>query len=172
MKILEANAGALTNFEVLDFLRSRGAGRDPTRVIVSIAPSEFKVYDYLEQTAACNQTRQVIGELMGKCKSIRLEKCKCIILEKCECIKLKKDEMVNIINIRPSSLVELYPILRKYDAYLGEAAETMEELVENVVQLLPPSPTQMQSEEGTATDEKEAPDEEKMEAAPEVDTKV
>ncbi|KAL3355525.1 hypothetical protein AABB24_019550 [Solanum stoloniferum] len=173
MKILKADAGALTNFEVLDFLRSRGAGRDPTRVIVPIAPSEFKVYDYLEQTAACNQTRQVIGELMGKCKSIKLEKCKCVILEKCKCIKLKHVETVNIINIRPSSLVELYPILREYDAHLGEVAETMEELVENVVQLLPPSPTQMQSEEGTVpTDEKEAPDGEKIEAEPEVDTSV
>ncbi|XP_004250017.1 uncharacterized protein [Solanum lycopersicum] len=168
MKILEANAGALTNFEVLDFLRSRGAGRDPTRVIVPIAPSEFKVYDYLEQTAACNQTRQVIGELMGKCKCIKLEKCECIKPKQCECIKLEGDEIVNIINIRPSSLVELYPILRKYDALLGEAAETVEELVENVVQLLPPSPTQMQSEEGTATDDKEAPDGETMEVAPEV----
>lgn len=44
---LEANAGALTNFEVLDFLLSRGAGRDPTRVIVPIAPSEFKVGSYI-----------------------------------------------------------------------------------------------------------------------------
>ncbi|XP_022760181.1 uncharacterized protein LOC111306659 [Durio zibethinus] len=43
MKIKEANAGALTNFEVLDFLRSRGASKDLTRVIVPIAPSEFKV---------------------------------------------------------------------------------------------------------------------------------
>lgn len=46
---LEANAGALTNFEVLDFLRSRGAGRDPTRVIVPVAPSEFKVGSYIIQ---------------------------------------------------------------------------------------------------------------------------
>ena len=40
---LKADAGALTNFEVLAFLRSRGAAKDPTRVIVSVAPSEFKV---------------------------------------------------------------------------------------------------------------------------------
>ena len=39
----KANAGALTNFEVLDFLRSRGAAKDPTRVIAPIAASEFKV---------------------------------------------------------------------------------------------------------------------------------
>lgn len=73
----------------------------------------FQVYDYLEQTAACNQTRQVIGELMGKCKCIKLEKCECIKPKQCECIKLEGDEIVNIINIRPSSLVELYPVILK-----------------------------------------------------------
>lgn len=156
MKILEANAGALTNFEVLDFLRSRGAGRDPTRVIVPIAPSEFKVYDYLEQTAACNQTRQVVGEFLEKCKTINLAKA----------------EILNIINIRPSSPVELYPIIEEYDTRFGEAAEKMEEFVETIVQLLPPSPNQMQSEEGTATEQNEAPDGEKTETVPEVDSKV
>lgn len=40
---LEEYAGALANFEVLDFLRSRGAGKDPTRLIAAIAPSEYKV---------------------------------------------------------------------------------------------------------------------------------
>lgn len=156
MKILEANAGALTNFEVLDFLRSRGAGRDPTRVIVPIAPSEFKVYDYLEQTAACNQTRQVVGEFLEKCKTINLAKA----------------EILNIMNIRPSSPVELYPIIEEYDTRFGEAAEKMEEFVETIVQLLPPSPNQMQSEEGTATEQNEAPDGEKTETVPEVDSKV
>ncbi|XP_057500673.1 uncharacterized protein LOC130784719 isoform X2 [Actinidia eriantha] len=46
---LKANAGALTNFEVLDFLRSRGAAKDPTRVIVSVAPSEFKIIEQCEK---------------------------------------------------------------------------------------------------------------------------
>lgn len=43
MKIKKANAGALTNFEVLDFLRSKGASKDPNRIIATIAPSELKV---------------------------------------------------------------------------------------------------------------------------------
>ncbi|XP_057500672.1 uncharacterized protein LOC130784719 isoform X1 [Actinidia eriantha] len=47
--LLKANAGALTNFEVLDFLRSRGAAKDPTRVIVSVAPSEFKIIEQCEK---------------------------------------------------------------------------------------------------------------------------
>ncbi|KAG5121949.1 hypothetical protein JHK84_040289 [Glycine max] len=34
---LEGNVGALTNFEVLDFLRAKGASKDPTRVIAKVA---------------------------------------------------------------------------------------------------------------------------------------
>ena len=40
----EANAGPLTNFEVLDFLRSREeAAKDPTRVSAPLASAESKV---------------------------------------------------------------------------------------------------------------------------------
>lgn len=40
---LEANAGQLTNFEALNFLKSKGASKDPTRVLADVAPSEYKV---------------------------------------------------------------------------------------------------------------------------------
>ncbi|PNX55141.1 DNA-directed RNA polymerase iii subunit rpc9-like protein, partial [Trifolium pratense] len=43
MKILDANVAPLTNFEVLDFLRSKGASKDPSRVIAKVAMSEYKV---------------------------------------------------------------------------------------------------------------------------------
>lgn len=99
---LKANGGALTNFEVLDFLRSRGAGKDPTRLIASVAPSEYKVYDYLEQTAACNQTRDIIHEFLEKCKSY----------------DLAKAEILNIINIRPSSQVEIDPVFHMEITFL------------------------------------------------------
>ena len=39
----QANAGVLTNFEVLDFLRAKGASKDPTRVLAKVAQSEYKV---------------------------------------------------------------------------------------------------------------------------------
>ncbi|KAF5958671.1 hypothetical protein HYC85_005896 [Camellia sinensis] len=88
---LRANAGALTNFEVLDFLRSRGAAKDPSWIIVPIAPSEFKVCDYLEKSVACIQTREIIKEFVKKCKWY----------------KLAEAEILNIINIRPCSVVEI-----------------------------------------------------------------
>ncbi|KVH95134.1 uncharacterized protein LOC112527879 [Cynara cardunculus var. scolymus] len=128
MKILKENGGLLTNFEVLDFLRSRGAAKDPTRVLAPLAPSEFKVYDFLEQSAACSQTRESIAEFVTKCKPY----------------KLTKSEIVSIVNVRPSSAVEIDPLIEDLDSRLGESAE---ELVELVLQVFPPPPDQSKSDE-------------------------
>ncbi|KAI5649235.1 hypothetical protein M9H77_35240 [Catharanthus roseus] len=65
---LKANAGAPTNFEVLDFLRSRGA-------------------------------------------------------------KNAKSEILNIINIRPSSVVEIDPIIEECETRFGDSAEELFALV-------------------------------------------
>ncbi|KAJ0092301.1 hypothetical protein Patl1_25301 [Pistacia atlantica] len=135
MKILEGNAGALTNFEVLDFLRSRGASKDPTRVLVPVAQSEFKVYDYLVESGACNQTRESVNEFFEKCKKF----------------KLAKAEMLNIINIRPSSLVEIDSVIEQSDTRFDE--EQLQELVDLAVTLLPPHPNQTIIEEGTNENE-------------------
>ncbi|KAF2290385.1 hypothetical protein GH714_012647 [Hevea brasiliensis] len=93
MKIKTPNAGALTNFEVLDFLKARGASKDSSRVIAPVASSEYKVYDYLVETPASRQTREQIYEFMKKCKTY----------------KLAKAEILNIINIAPRELVEIDP---------------------------------------------------------------
>ncbi|KAK9103959.1 hypothetical protein Sjap_021213 [Stephania japonica] len=120
MKVIKANAGALTNFEVLDFLRSRGAS-NPTRVIGSVAPSEFQVYDYLLQSSACNQTRESVNEFLCKCEKF----------------DLAKAEKLNIINIRPSSEVEIDPIIEQCENRMG--AEEVQVLVKTVVEVLPPT---------------------------------
>lgn len=142
MKILEANAGALTNFEVLDFLRSRGAGNDATRVMVPVLPSEFKVYDYLERTAACNQTREIIEEFLAKCKKFNLAKA----------------EILNISNIRPSSLVEIDTIIEECDTRFGENEETINELIETITEVLPPPPSEMNTDEQVVEDTEAAED--------------
>ena len=43
---MKANAGTLTNFEVLDLLNSRGASNDTTRVIAPITTLEYKVLPF------------------------------------------------------------------------------------------------------------------------------
>ncbi|KAL6327680.1 hypothetical protein AAG906_022620 [Vitis piasezkii] len=128
MKIKKANAGALTNFEVLDFLRSRGAAKDPTRV-----------YDYLVESAACNQTRESINELLEKCKKY----------------DLAKAEILNIINIRPASPVEIDPIIEESEKRMGEG---IEDLIEMVITVLPPPPKQMNTEEEVVAGDEEIVD--------------
>ncbi|KAG7535247.1 RNA polymerase Rpb4/RPC9 core [Arabidopsis thaliana x Arabidopsis arenosa] len=113
---VKANAGALTNFEVLDFLNSRGASKDTTRVIAPIARSEYKVYDYLVETAASTQTRESVTKFADKCKDF----------------KVAKAEILNIINLRPSSIVELLAIIETPDT---------DGILELVKDLLPPLPT-------------------------------
>ncbi|KAK7379247.1 hypothetical protein VNO80_04702 [Phaseolus coccineus] len=137
MKILEANAGALTNFEVLDFLRAKGASKDPTRVIAKVEQSEYKVYDYLVDTGASDQTRESINEFLT-------------------CIKrhdLAKAEVLNILNTRPASEVEIFPIIESCEGRFPD--EEVTEIVELVTKTLPPPPD-MKQEEITKSDEETA----------------
>ncbi|KAL9332506.1 hypothetical protein ACSQ67_002116 [Phaseolus vulgaris] len=137
MKILEANAGALTNFEVLDFLRAKGASKDPTRVIAKVEQSEYKVYDYLVDTAASDQTRESINEFLT-------------------CIKrhdLAKAEVLNILNTRPTSEVEIFPIIESCEGRFPD--EEVTEIVELVTKTLPPPP-EMKQEEIIKDDEETA----------------
>ncbi|KAL5170839.1 DNA-directed RNA polymerase III subunit rpc9 [Glycine soja] len=137
MKILEGNAGALTNFEVLDFLRAKGASKDPTRVIAKVSQSEYKVYDYLVDTAASVQTRESINEFLRSVKQH----------------DLAKAEVLNILNIGPAAEVELYPILEESDERFGDEGVT--EIVELVKKTLP-LPLNMKKEEITKGDEETA----------------
>jgi hypothetical protein len=121
MKIMKANAGALTNFELLDFLNSRGASKDTTRVIAPIARSEYKVYDYLVETAASTQTRESVNKSADKCHDFILAKA----------------EILNIINLWPSSIVELLPIIENLD----DREIDTDGILELVKDLLPPLPT-------------------------------
>ncbi|CAO2188415.1 unnamed protein product [Urochloa humidicola] len=66
MKILKANAGPLTNFEVLDFLRSRGTKIDPMGCLGAVAASECKMIEECgrrfnkdEQGEPCNEDERV-----------------------------------------------------------------------------------------------------------------
>ncbi|ONK76529.1 uncharacterized protein A4U43_C03F29190 [Asparagus officinalis] len=140
MKILKKNDGPLTNFEVLEFLRSRGATSDPLGCLGSVAASECKVFDYLIQTPACNQTRKDVDEF----------------LKRSENFDLAKAEKLNIINLRPSTQAEIYPIIEYCDKRFAgnedEGISKVDELVQMVVEILPPPP---KSEEETSDQNEE-----------------
>nr|XP_021842705.1 DNA-directed RNA polymerase III subunit RPC9-like [Spinacia oleracea]XP_021842713.1 DNA-directed RNA polymerase III subunit RPC9-like [Spinacia oleracea] len=136
MKILKTNAGPLTNFEVLDLLRSKGASTDPTRVMSLLTPSEFKVYDYLVQSPACDQTRESVDEFLEKSKEYQLAKA----------------EVINILNNRPSSAAELAPIIEALEQRNWDVDTVLDEMAEMIVQILPPSPSQKNMDEEAAED--------------------
>ncbi|KAF2290387.1 hypothetical protein P3X46_028162 [Hevea brasiliensis] len=144
MKIKTPNTGALTNFEVLDFLKARGASKDSSRVIAPVASSEYKVYDYLVETPASRQTREQIYEFMKKCKTY----------------KLAKAEILNIINIAPRELVEIDPMIEHSEMRLGDQVEELLDLVRNV---FPLPPADLTSEAGMDKDREETGNEEQNE---------
>uniref|UniRef100_A0ACD5V4F6 Uncharacterized protein n=1 Tax=Avena sativa TaxID=4498 RepID=A0ACD5V4F6_AVESA len=138
MKIEKANAGHLTNFEVLDFLRSRGAKTDPMGCLGAVAASECKVYEYLLNTPACNQTRESVARFA----------------EECERFKLTHAEKQNIINWRPSSAPDVFAMIEECDKRFSKdergvpcnAEERIEELLGLVNEVLPPPPTKPEDE--------------------------
>ncbi|KAJ6808794.1 DNA-directed RNA polymerase III subunit RPC9-like [Iris pallida] len=128
MKILQANAGALTDSEVIDFFRSRGATSDPMGCIGAVAKPECKVFDYLTNSPTCNQKKEAISGFINRCEKF----------------KLAKAEILNIINVRPSNEAQIYPLIESIDErfHRDEAEGTSEvgDLVNLVVEVLFPPP--------------------------------
>ncbi|KAB2599693.1 hypothetical protein D8674_009964 [Pyrus ussuriensis x Pyrus communis] len=142
MKILQANSGVLTNFDVLNFLKSKGASKDLARVLANVAPSEYKVFDYLVATPACTQTRESIHEFKEKCKEY----------------DLAEAEVLNIINARPYNVVGIFPMIEDIDNRLGDK---IQDLVDMVVEVLPslPVPAATYESEAKTTDAEKIEDE-------------
>ncbi|KAJ7525340.1 hypothetical protein O6H91_17G046400 [Diphasiastrum complanatum] len=124
MKILEANAGLLSNFEVLDLLRSRGADKGFLGAVGAVTPSECKVYDYLVQSPAGTQTREKVQDF----------------LKEAEQYSLTKAERLQASNIRPISAVEVHLIVEDCDERLSSAM--VDRFVGSVEEKLPPPPEQ------------------------------
>ncbi|XP_020594076.1 uncharacterized protein LOC110034135, partial [Phalaenopsis equestris] len=121
--------------EVLDMLRSRGAMSDPMGCLGLVSKSECKVYDYLLQKAACNQSREGIESFNRRCEEFNKGN---------EKRKLTKAEILNIINLRPSSLAELYAIIPNVESRFrvsqDGSADDVVELFNIVRQILPQRP--------------------------------
>ncbi|CAM8943340.1 unnamed protein product [Rhodiola kirilowii] len=151
MKIIEASAGPLTNFEVLDFLRKKGeskiedeklseiknyrlqGGKDnkSDRIRHNLTPSEMKVYDYLDKTAARDQTRECVSEFLQRCKKYGFAQA----------------DILPILNIRPSkesAPVELCSIVESFfDRYENQ----VDEIEQTIEEVLPPRPVAKKDDE-------------------------
>ncbi|XP_048605585.1 uncharacterized protein LOC106378883 [Brassica napus] len=131
---VKANAGALTNFEVLNLINSKGASKITTRVIAAIARSEYKSfrYDYLNETVASTQTLESVTTFSDKCKDF----------------KLAKAEILNIINIRPSvDFKALLDLIIEEPKEWGIDTDGILELVQDFLPPLPVVETQMEKDQ-------------------------
>lgn len=135
MKIKNANSGLLSNFEVLELLRSRGATQDPLGSFGSATHSECKVFDYLVQFAACSQTPESVQEFL-----LKVEK-----------FSLTKAERLQVLNLRPSTAVEVHLIVEDCEERMSSS--TVDELLETVRNTLPPPPEKPEEEEENAEED-------------------
>ncbi|CAO2036485.1 unnamed protein product [Urochloa humidicola] len=150
MKILKENAGPLTNFEVLDFLRSRGAKIDPMGCLGAVAASECKVYEYLLKTPSCSQSRESIHEFVKRSEGFRLADA----------------DKLNAMNWRPSSAADVYAMIEECGRRFnkderGEACnedERVQEFLDMVKEVLPPPPPKAEAEEEEDADGGAEPD--------------
>ncbi|KAM0854778.1 hypothetical protein ACQ4PT_050218 [Festuca glaucescens] len=134
----KANAGHLTNFEVLDFLRTRGAKTDPMGCLGAVAASECKVYEFLLKTPACNQTKESVSEFA----------------KRCEGFKLTHAEKQNIINWRPSSVPDVFSMVEECEkrfsrdehGVICKPDERVKEILNLIDEVLPPAPTEPEDE--------------------------
>ncbi|XP_049932119.1 uncharacterized protein LOC116249222 isoform X1 [Nymphaea colorata] len=131
MKIKEKKSGILTNFEVLEHLKSRGATLDPFGSLSMARRSECKVFDYLAQTSAATQTRERISEF----------------LQRSEKYKLTSAEKVQVINLSPSRPVELDGVMIVPEVENRMTDDEVNEFLNLVVELLPPCPSKSGSED-------------------------
>lgn len=142
MKIKDSNSGLLSNFEVLELLRSRGATQDPLGSFGSATHSECKVFDYLVQSAACSQTPESVQEFL-----LKVEK-----------FSLTKAERLQVLNLRPSTVVEVHLIVEDCEERMSSS--TVDELLETVKNTLPPPPEKPEEEEEENAEADEGNDEE------------
>ncbi|KAJ4809768.1 hypothetical protein LUZ62_022334 [Rhynchospora pubera] len=137
----KANAGNLTNFEVFDFLRSRGATSDPMGCIGSVSPSECKVFGYLSGSPAYMQTRESVNEFLRKADNFKF---------------ITSFEKLNIVNSTPTVMPALYATIKDCDKRIAKEEEQiakenqleedqLQELLELVKEIFP-QPAEEQEE--------------------------
>ncbi|KAI8471906.1 MAG: HRDC-like protein [Monoraphidium minutum] len=102
MKILEKNAGLLTNSEVIEALKARGADSDAPSA--RARPSERMVLRYLEAHSAGALTREQLDAFKQALQPFGLS----------------RTELLQVLNLAPASEVEVHLIIDNAEGRLGE----------------------------------------------------
>mmetsp|Transcript_12384 Transcript_12384/g.24544 ORF Transcript_12384/g.24544 Transcript_12384/m.24544 type:complete len:130 (-) Transcript_12384:149-538(-) len=126
MEVLDSFESLLTNAEVAEVLKdNKKRGHEDSRPLVMVE-LEKRVTKYLAEGPGKGATREQVEEL-----SQRLSEVKPLEGE----TGLKVTETLNIANLRPTQLVEMYTVLASAEARFGD--EKLGEMLEIVEQCLP-----------------------------------
>eukprot|EP00794_Sanderia_malayensis_P006985 gene6985-7770_t len=117
MEVLDENSAMLSNYEVLSLLKDFKAGKNQPS---SVATISYEAVKYLEQMPCKQQSPEVIDKFMKEMISY----------------DFTKAEKLQLLNLRPASVVELQLILEEVDERL-KSEEEIEKLLELIQSLLP-----------------------------------
>jgi len=130
MEIVNESAALLSNFEVLALLKDISSGkngqRKPGKKEKNVATITYSTLKYLEKTPCGEQSTEAISKFMLALKPFRLTRA----------------EKLQLLNLRPSSAVEIQLIIEESEERLSE--EEIDDLLEVVASCFPAA----QSSEG------------------------
>ncbi|KAI9227353.1 MAG: DNA-directed RNA polymerase III subunit RPC9-like protein, partial [Piptocephalis tieghemiana] len=113
MEVLEATSAMLSNYEVYTVLREQQIKQEQLdkqdaghkKRPQNVKTMEYEALEYLSQQPCSSQDPEQLTGLLSALKSY----------------PLTKAERLSLINLRPTQLVELYPIVEELDERLNEA---------------------------------------------------
>jgi hypothetical protein len=143
MEVVNENVALLSNLEVLTLLRDIQAGQNgqqkPGKHQQSLATIVYETMKYLEDTPCARQTPAHVNSFMESVKPFNLTKA----------------EKLQLLNSKPSCLVEAYLMVEEADERLN-----VEELMKTVEQHLPGAELSQEEEEMEEGEEEEEEEEE------------
>ena len=133
--VIDECCGLLTNFEVMQLLRSQTAARtkEETRAPLTGArrtSSSLSLYQTQQLAYAASINEDVVKFLEESCCAEQSAESIAAFMQSCEPFKLKRTELLNLINEQPRSLVEIHLIVEECEERL--TPEQMKTLLEKV----------------------------------------
>lgn len=125
MEVLNINAGMLCNFEVLQLVREMRSAQDASgskkisKLKTNLANITYDTQKYLQQTACASQNPEMVR----------------IFLEGAKDLKVTKFERLQLLNLRPTTIIQLQLVLEEVEERFSE--EQMQSMLDLIAELLP-----------------------------------
>ncbi|XP_062522761.1 DNA-directed RNA polymerase III subunit RPC9-like [Corticium candelabrum] len=120
MEVVNHNAGMLSNYEVYTLLQEAQAKiKGPNRRLENLATIAYETNKYLTDTSCTLQTPQIIKDFLTALHPF----------------KLTRAEKLQLLNLRPTTAVEIHSIIEECEERLSE--DQVDEVMKIVGDVLP-----------------------------------